>query len=273
RGAGRALDVRSAHRGLLSGAGSGAGPYSLWARIERLRTTAPVDRPAALEELRRLTGADPVAAAPVDRLGADPDSAAVALWTEWWNAGRAPLDPDDGGSLTAAGVDPWSFSLEGRALRYVGSRECLGCHETRHREHSRRWLATKFRSLERLTDEPDPGACLECHATGWDPATGAYVEPGVTCEGCHGPGERYNAMMVTGQELLAAGDDARANELLDRASRMARDAVSRRSLEGDSGEMNVCVRCHHPRRHRDRGPGELEREPGALRAAVTEGTR
>jgi hypothetical protein len=69
--------------------------------------------------------------------------------------------------------------------------------------------------------------------------------------------------MVVGQEMLAAGDDARANALLDHASRLAREAVSRRSLAGDSGEMNVCVRCHHPRRHRDRGPGILEREPVA----------
>lgn len=268
RGAGRALDVDGAHRGLLSGAGSGAGAYSLWARIDRLRRAGPADRPGLLEDLQRITGADPVATAGADLRGVDADSAAVALWTEWWSTSRDWFDPgegpdgdDDANALSGAGVDPWMFSVQGRPLRYVGSRECLGCHEVRHREHCRRWMETKFRSIERLVDEPEPGPCLECHATGWDAATGAYAEPGVTCEGCHGPGERYSRMMIVGQELLTAGNDERGNALLDQASRLAREAVSRRSLEGDSGAMNVCVRCHHPRRHRDRGPGFLERRP------------
>jgi predicted CXXCH cytochrome family protein len=30
-------------------------------------------------------------------------------------------------------------------------------------------------------------SCLECHTTGFDPASGSYSEEGVTCESCHGP--------------------------------------------------------------------------------------
>ncbi len=30
------------------------------------------------------------------------------------------------------------------------------------------------------------GICLECHTTGYSPATGLYKEEGVTCEACHG---------------------------------------------------------------------------------------
>jgi hypothetical protein len=109
-------------------------------------------------------------------------------------------------------------------------------------------------------DVDDPKPCFPCHTTGWDPATGTYAEPGVTCEGCHGPGERYDEMMFVGQELLGRGEETRARALLDHSSRLAREAVSRRTVPGDAGAMNVCVGCHHPRRHRDVGPGILERE-------------
>ena len=32
-----------------------------------------------------------------------------------------------------------------------------------------------------------PGACLVCHTTGYDPATGKWKEDGVACEACHSP--------------------------------------------------------------------------------------
>lgn len=32
-----------------------------------------------------------------------------------------------------------------------------------------------------------PGACLVCHATGYNPATGDFKAAGVTCESCHNP--------------------------------------------------------------------------------------
>lgn len=31
-----------------------------------------------------------------------------------------------------------------------------------------------------------PGACLVCHVTGYDPATGTWQQDGVSCEACHG---------------------------------------------------------------------------------------
>ena len=266
RGHGRALTVAAAHEGLLTGAGFGAGPASFRARIERLSSADGAEREAAREELRKITGIDPTIDVGAHRDREDPDSAAVAAWTEWWREAESyfePVDREGSGPednpFVAAGIDPWEFSTRGRPLRYVGSRKCLGCHETLHREHVRRWLATKFRSFERLVDAADPTPCLPCHTTGYDAARGAWAEPGVTCEGCHGPGERYNEMMVVGQELLAKGDESRGRALLAHASRLAREAVSRRHVEGDAGDINVCVGCHHPRRHRDGGPGVLER--------------
>ena len=32
-----------------------------------------------------------------------------------------------------------------------------------------------------------PGACLVCHTTGYDPATGTWEQDGIACEACHGP--------------------------------------------------------------------------------------
>ena len=73
---------------------------------------------------------------------------------------------------------------------YAGSESCAACHEeivgvwesTRH--------ANAFSSPIFQRDWSEIGSdvtCLECHTTGWDPASGGYVEEGVTCESCHGP--------------------------------------------------------------------------------------
>jgi hypothetical protein len=269
RGRGRALRAGEAHDGLLA-----AGRYSLRGRIERLLGPDPAERRRAREELRRITGAD---AASFGAGGGEaaPDSAAAAAWAAWWRTAEPYFEPGDAGAdeegesrLLAAGVDPWMFTARGRPLRYVGSARCLGCHETRQREHVRYWMQKKFRSIERLAGEPDRRPCLACHATGYDPATGTFAEPGVTCEACHGPGERYNEMMVTAQELIGRGETERGTALLEQASRMARGAASRRMLAGDTGPVNACVGCHHPRRHRDRGPGALERQADAAVTAA-----
>jgi predicted CXXCH cytochrome family protein len=37
------------------------------------------------------------------------------------------------------------------------------------------------------TKQGKPGACLVCHTTGYDPATGTWQSDGVSCEACHGP--------------------------------------------------------------------------------------
>lgn len=260
RGDGRALDVGRAHRGLLTGAGYGGGPFSLQARVDRLRSRDPGARREAMEELRRITGIDP----PVEgEAFADADSAEAAAWLEWWEFARRYFettysDPEALDQASAMDLDPWAYTAEGRPLRYVGSKECLGCHETLHREHCERWMATKFKSLERLKDEKDPEPCYPCHVTGYDPETGTYAEPGVTCEGCHGPGERYSEMMFVGMELSGRGETGRGKALLDESSRLSREAISSRTMEGDYGPVSVCVWCHNPRRHKEGGPGALE---------------
>ena len=37
------------------------------------------------------------------------------------------------------------------------------------------------------SEQGEPGACLVCHTTGYDPATGAFASEGVDCSACHSP--------------------------------------------------------------------------------------
>jgi predicted CXXCH cytochrome family protein len=41
--------------------------------------------------------------------------------------------------------------------------------------------------LDEWTKQGKPGACLVCHVTDYDPATGTWKQDGVACEACHGP--------------------------------------------------------------------------------------
>jgi len=93
---------------------------------------------------------------------------------------------------------------------YAGSESCAPCHanivevwkSTRH--------ANAFSSPIFQRDWSELGskiACLECHTTGYDPASGAYVQEGVTCESCHGPFQPAHpaqAMSITPDAELCA---------------------------------------------------------------------
>jgi hypothetical protein len=80
-------------------------------------------------------------------------------------------------------------------------------------------MATKAFSL--IRSETDKTKCIPCHATGFDPEKKTYKEENVSCEACHGPGEKYQEMMM-GAEAPEGGKIARENGL------------------------KSCTRCHHP---------------------------
>ena len=73
---------------------------------------------------------------------------------------------------------------------YAGSEACELCHEDLHKDwtttlHSQAFSSPIFqRDWEELSKQT---SCLQCHTTGFDPATGLYAEEGVSCEACHGP--------------------------------------------------------------------------------------
>ncbi len=68
--------------------------------------------------------------------------------------------------------------------------QCAGCHPT----FNDAWMEGKHGHAtsdplfnQMWTDQGKPGACLVCHVTGYDPATGTWTADGVSCEACHGP--------------------------------------------------------------------------------------
>jgi mono/diheme cytochrome c family protein len=106
---------------------------------------------------------------------------------------------------------------------YVGSKSCIECHESLNKKHIETWkksaMATKAFSL--IQNEKDKTKCIPCHATGYDLEKKTYKEDNIGCEACHGPGEKYQEMMM-GAEALEGGKIARENAL------------------------RSCTRCHHP---------------------------
>jgi mono/diheme cytochrome c family protein len=108
-------------------------------------------------------------------------------------------------------------------VAYVGSESCIGCHESLNKKHIETWkkspMTTKTFSL--IQNEKDKTKCISCHATGYDREKKTYKEENVGCEACHGPGEKYQEMMM-GADALEGGKIARENGL------------------------KSCTRCHHP---------------------------
>ncbi len=67
---------------------------------------------------------------------------------------------------------------------------CVACHtefatEWQKGPHGQAVSDPKF--VDEWTKQGKPGACLVCHVTNYDPATGTWLEDGVACEACHGP--------------------------------------------------------------------------------------
>ncbi len=68
--------------------------------------------------------------------------------------------------------------------------DCASCHKDTHDSwqkgaHGQARISGTFQ--EAWQAQGEPGACLVCHTTGYDPATGKWKEEGVACEACHSP--------------------------------------------------------------------------------------
>lgn len=103
---------------------------------------------------------------------------------------------------------------EKKALEYKGSKQCINCHkdldnsvEVWQKEmHAKAFETLGTDAAKAFSKDPqnDP-ACLKCHTTGYDKPGGYALKlddkkkealMGVTCESCHGPGEKYNTVMM-----------------------------------------------------------------------------
>jgi mono/diheme cytochrome c family protein len=108
-------------------------------------------------------------------------------------------------------------------VTYVGSESCIACHEGLNKEHIDTWKKSAMarNAFSRIRSEKDKTKCTPCHATGYDLQKKTYKEENVGCEACHGPGEKYQDMMM-GKDAVEGGKIARENAL------------------------KACTRCHHP---------------------------
>jgi len=112
---------------------------------------------------------------------------------------------------------------------YVGARVCATCHQTERMGHQfSKWLVSKhagayavlanpqsrkIAELSGIPQEPQESTmCLGCHATGahaeaWEKDDSFFVEDGVQCEKCHGPGSEYMdaAIMTDRDAAVKAG--------------------------------------------------------------------
>lgn len=67
---------------------------------------------------------------------------------------------------------------------------CVSCHTefaTEWQKGAHGQAITDPVFLDDWTKQGKPGACLVCHVTDYDPATGTWKQDGVACESCHGP--------------------------------------------------------------------------------------
>ncbi len=228
-GNGRSLEVESAHQFLTVRPWTMGPRYTLEPVIDGLGSDDKHHRARAAAFLREQTGRDfgfRYHDPPAER------GQAIARWRDWWSAVGASYTPQEPEGLHSQG-----FDAAGWPETYVGSGGCLRCHESRQRRHVERWRATKFTSYERVHEVDDPGPCLRCHTTGYDEIEGSYIQPGVTCEGCHGPGSGYEAVMEAASVLAGAGEEEESQRLLDEISTSLREGMAGR---------NVCVECHSP---------------------------
>ncbi len=112
---------------------------------------------------------------------------------------------------------------------YVGVRACSACHGGkaaghqfslwRVSKHAQAYAALwspqakKITKLSGIPEEPQKAAmCLGCHATGsqaeeWEKEDAFFLQDGIQCEKCHGPGSEYMAMdvMMDREKAMAAG--------------------------------------------------------------------
>jgi predicted CXXCH cytochrome family protein len=64
---------------------------------------------------------------------------------------------------------------------------CLACHKDIPETSMPDATKANQSFTDFWADQGKPTNCLECHVTGYDPATGTWKTDGITCESCHSP--------------------------------------------------------------------------------------
>ncbi len=145
----------------------------------------------------------------------------LAKWARGWPLGLL--------AVLAATLVWLRAAEEKREPVYVGARVCAQCHHdkaggdqyslwlmSRHSQAFAMLAKPEAREIARLSGIPveaqESPLCLGCHATGaeaepWEKDPTFYVQDGVQCEKCHGPGSEYGdaKVMMDRQAAMMAG--------------------------------------------------------------------
>ncbi len=89
--------------------------------------------------------------------------------------------------------------------------------------------------VEAWEEQGKPGSCLACHVSGYDEATGTWIQDGVACIACHSPipSNHPNQVMPTDVSSRICGD-----------CHIDTFAEWENSTHGQDGL--TCLRCHSP---------------------------
>jgi len=134
-------------------------------------------------------------------------------------------------TFIAVGIASALYAAEGEQKHpvYVGTKTCAVCHQGKDMGHQlSRWLASKhamgyavlakpeakkIAQLSGIPQEPQQSPmCLGCHATGahaeeWEKDENFFIQEGIQCEKCHGPGSEYmdSTVMMNREKAMKAG--------------------------------------------------------------------
>jgi predicted CXXCH cytochrome family protein len=144
---------------------------------------------------------------------------------------------------------------------------CINCHEDifsswQHGPHGQALNDPIF--AESWNAQGQPGACLVCHTTGYDPANGKFDAEGVACSACHSPipadHPNDNMPMDNTTELCGRchSDPRFSDESFVMSAHYQRDmkctvchdqhSAGMKSIEGTEGKTEdasyLCANCH-----------------------------
>jgi predicted CXXCH cytochrome family protein len=123
--------------------------------------------------------------------------------------------------------------------------ECSVCHQKfadalSAGTHGHSMSDTKFDQM--WTDQGKPGACLVCHATGYDPATGSVQINSVSCADCHNPIPPNHTTSPSANPVPVD----RTNNLCGRCHSDARFGLAQWQTSVHYQVGMTCTVCHDP---------------------------
>ncbi len=146
-----------------------------------------------------------------------------------------------GGGLAAQPPKGKASDVVSDDREYIGAHRCGVCHLKVYKS----WQTTKHAkdAWEKVPDRyrADP-ECLMCHATGYGQAGGfkdAASTPGlagVSCEACHGPGSKHEAV---------------CKPLMEKKKLSPEEKKAVRESIAPPSSRNVCLACHQEQKHKE----------------------